>query len=141
LPACAAIDVIGPRGGSTIDVNVDLDQAWVRPISAGEGSSPRLWPAADQSEVMMRMLGWMIVGGAMIAAIAPAVAQRYDPRYPVCLQVYEWGGSSHYDCSFTSLEQCRMTASGLSAVCYANPYWSQAREVWPGEQRRRGRGY
>ena len=81
----------------------------------------------------------MILGSAILMA-APATAQRYDPRYPVCLQKWEWGGSTDINCSFTSLDQCRMTASGLSAMCYANPYWAQARQ--PGRaDRRRGYAY
>jgi len=86
----------------------------------------------------MRVLGWMMLAGAAILAVAPAAAQRYDPRYPVCLQVWEWGGSSHMDCSFTSWNQCRATASGLSAMCLDNPYWPQARQPGRGD---RGRGY
>ena len=74
----------------------------------------------------MRRLCWMILAGAAILAVAPAAAQRYDPRYPFCLQRWEWGGSTDISCSFTSLEQCRMTASGLSATCYANPYWARS---------------
>jgi hypothetical protein len=86
----------------------------------------------------MRMLGWMILALAALAA-ASAAAQRYDPRYPVCLQTWEWGGSTNINCSFTSLDQCRMTASGLSGMCYANPYWPQARQLPPGRaDRRRG---
>ena len=35
----------------------------------------------------MRVPGWMMLAGATMLAVAPASAQRYDPRYPVCLQV------------------------------------------------------
>ena len=84
----------------------------------------------------MRVLGWMMVAGAAILAVAPAAAQRYDPNYPFCLQVWEWGGSSPIYCSYTSLEQCQATASGLSATCYANPYWSQGRLASPAGRRR-----
>jgi hypothetical protein len=78
----------------------------------------------------------MILAGAAILVAAPAAAQRYDPRYPVCLQTWEWGGSTNINCSFTSLDQCRMTASGLPAMCYANPYWSQGRQASPAGRRR-----
>jgi Protein of unknown function (DUF3551) len=84
----------------------------------------------------MRMRRWMILAGVTILIAAPATAQRYDPRYPFCLQVWEWGGSSNISCSFTSLDQCRMTASGPSATCYANPYWPQGRQASPAGQRR-----
>ena len=64
----------------------------------------------------MRMIRSMILAGATILAADPATAQRYDPRYPVCLQKWEWGGSTVIDCSYTSWAQCQMTASGLSAM-------------------------
>jgi hypothetical protein len=88
----------------------------------------------------MRKLCWIILAGATILTAAPATAQRYDPRYPVCLQTWEWGGSTYINCSFTSLDQCRMTASGLSGMCYANPYWPQGRQASPAD-RRRGYAY
>src|SRR6266699_6990648 len=84
---------------------------------------------AGLSEVAMRMLRWIILVVATILAVAPATAQRYDPRYPVCLQKWGESGFTAIDCSYTSLEQCRMTASGRSATCYANPYWPQAHEA------------
>ena len=58
-----------------------------------------------------------------------ASAQTYDPRYPVCMHVYTpggfgGGGGDYFDCSFTSLPQCRATASGRSASCDVNPYYA-----------------
>lgn len=67
---------------------------------------------------------------ATLLAAADAGAQIYDPKYPVCMHVYTGGGgfgggdSSYFDCSFTSLEQCRATASGLAASCDINPYYA-----------------
>jgi len=65
---------------------------------------------------------------ATLCFAADASAQRYDPRYPVCMHIYDGGprggGSDRFDCSFTSLEQCRATASGLAASCDVNPYYS-----------------
>lgn len=71
----------------------------------------------------MRLLYLMLLAGAAILAVAPAMAQRYDPRYPVCLQSWHDKGLVVIDCSYTSIDQCRMTASGLSAMCLENPYW------------------
>jgi Protein of unknown function (DUF3551) len=71
----------------------------------------------------MRMLRWMILAGAAIFAVAPATAQRYDPRYPVCLQSWHKWGLTVIDCSYISMDQCRATASGLPAMCLENPYW------------------
>jgi Protein of unknown function (DUF3551) len=84
----------------------------------------------------MRMLRWIILAFAAIPAVAPAAAQRYDPHYPVCLQRWGQSGFTAIDCSYTSLEQCRMTASGLSATCYDNPYRPQARQPSPGRAHR-----
>ncbi|WP_136624308.1 DUF3551 domain-containing protein [Bradyrhizobium centrolobii] len=73
----------------------------------------------------VRILHWIIVSGAAIFVITPAAAQTYDPRYPVCLQRWEWGGSTYFECSYTSWDQCRRATSGLPAMCLDNPYWSQ----------------
>jgi hypothetical protein len=72
---------------------------------------------------LMRGLGWMIVGIATTLASTASQAQTYDPNYPVCIQAYGVGGS-HIDCSYTSLSQCQASASGLSAQCFANPYFA-----------------
>lgn len=74
---------------------------------------------------MRSSIGLMVIVGAMIAA-APAPAQTFDPSYPVCMHVYSGangGGGEWYDCSFSSLPQCRATASGRSASCDLNPYY------------------
>ena len=62
----------------------------------------------------------MIVIGLMAA---PAWAQTYDPRYPVCLQVSAIDGS-YIDCSYASPAQCAASASGRSAECIVNPYFA-----------------
>jgi hypothetical protein len=74
----------------------------------------------------MRMLHWMVLAGAMFI-IAPAMGQRYDPDYPVCIQRWEWGGSSTIYCHYTSWDQCRMATVGFAAMCLTNPYWPQTR--------------
>ena len=72
----------------------------------------------------MRILATAILAmGAVISAV-PAQAQTYDPSYPVCLHVY--GRVSYYECRYTSLPQCNMSASGRSAQCVINPYYAQA---------------
>jgi hypothetical protein len=59
-----------------------------------------------------------------IAAAGPAAAQTYAPGYPVCLHVY--GPATYYECRYTSMEQCAITASGRSAQCVLNPYGANA---------------
>jgi Protein of unknown function (DUF3551) len=70
----------------------------------------------------MRILALAIL--AIGAAPAPAQAQTYDPRYPVCLHVF--GRITYYECSYASLPQCNMSASGRSAQCVVNPYFAHA---------------
>jgi Protein of unknown function (DUF3551) len=84
---------------------------------------------------MIDVLRASIIAGAAILVVAPASAQRYDANYPVCLQKWEWGGSSTIYCRYNSWEECKATASGLSAMCMDNPYWSQPR---PPSARTRG---
>lgn len=66
-----------------------------------------------------------MTAGVLLAA-TPSHAQTFDPRYPVCMHVYSGasgGGGEWYDCSFTSLPQCRATATGRAATCDLNPYY------------------
>jgi len=62
----------------------------------------------------------------MLATVAmlPATTQRYDPNYPVCMQVWTRDGNT-MNCGFTSWDQCRAAASGFSAMCLDNPFWQQ----------------
>ena len=72
----------------------------------------------------MRVLAMAVVTIAAVAAISPAQAQTYDPRYPVCLQIYQGWNDSYFECGYTSLAQCNMSASGRSAQCIVNPYYA-----------------
>jgi hypothetical protein len=68
----------------------------------------------------MRIAVLAILTLAAVSAAAPARAQTYNPRYPVCMEMYD--GFRTFICAYTSLEQCRWSASGLGAVCVVNPY-------------------
>ena len=72
----------------------------------------------------MRVAALAILAIGMVFASAPARAQTYSPDYPVCLHVY--GRITYYECSYTSLPQCNMSASGRSAQCVINPYYANA---------------
>jgi uncharacterized protein DUF3551 len=66
--------------------------------------------------------------GTFLAA-APAQAQTYDPHFPICMKIYsagQEGGGEWNDCSFTTLAQCKASASGRPATCMVNPYFVQA---------------
>jgi hypothetical protein len=76
----------------------------------------------------MRGLVWLILeigflGIGMIFAASPASAQRYDPNYPVCMEVYG-GDGSRIECFYTSMEQCKGGAgTGVAGLCFNNPYY------------------
>ena len=74
----------------------------------------------------MRVLALAILAIGTVST-EPAVAQTYDPAYPVCLHVY--GRASYYECRYTSLPQCNASASGRSAQCVINPYFAGAQET------------
>ena len=72
----------------------------------------------------MRILALAILTIGTISAAAPAAAQTYAPGYPVCLHVY--GPITYYECRYTSLAQCNLSASGRAAQCVVNPYFASA---------------
>ncbi len=64
----------------------------------------------------------------MMAAIdaAPAMASPTG-NSPYCLKGCNFGGNGGVgDCSYSSYAQCQATASGQSATCSSNPYYSNA---------------
>ena len=72
----------------------------------------------------MRIPTLAILVTATVAAAPSARAQTYDPNYPVCLQVYQGWHDYYFECSYTSLGQCQMSASGRAAQCIVNPYYA-----------------
>ena len=70
----------------------------------------------------MRILALAILTIATVLTATPTLAQTYDPAYPVCMHVYKFGG--YYECRYTSLPQCNMSASGRAAQCIVNPYYA-----------------
>ena len=84
----------------------------------------------------MRRPAWMIPSIAVLfmgALGAPASAQTYDPRYPVCLQTYGISGNA-ISCRYPSMDACQVSAMGRAAQCIANPYYGAG-------ARRRNRTY
>jgi hypothetical protein len=74
---------------------------------------------------------------AIGTATSPAQAQTYDPSYPVCLHVF--GEVTYFECRYTSLPQCAMSASGRGAECVVNPYVANAYQEAPVRRHRRYR--
>jgi len=73
----------------------------------------------------MRIPALALLTIGMVSAAGQARAQTYDPAFPVCRHVVEWGGT-YEDCSYSSLAQCAMSAVGLAAQCNINPYYAGA---------------
>jgi Protein of unknown function (DUF3551) len=54
--------------------------------------------------------------------VSPAPAEVYRPW---CAQYMSTTGDGTTNCSFTSYEQCMMTARGAGAYCVQNPWYLQ----------------
>jgi hypothetical protein len=67
------------------------------------------------------VLGLLAISAISAAAAAPAQA-GYD--YPVCLKVY--GPATYNECAYTTMAQCKATASGRSAECYPNAFYAES---------------
>ena len=74
----------------------------------------------------MRAFTLAVLTTVTVLTTAPAVAQRYAGGSPFCFQSYGRGGTSRIECTYVSIEQCKATASGLSASCFANPSFASA---------------
>ena len=70
------------------------------------------------SKLVIAALATALLAGAA-SLLSPA---RAEIAYPWCAQ-YSGGrrGIGATNCGFVSLEQCRMTISGSSGICYENP--------------------
>ena len=88
----------------------------------------------------MRIPALAILTIATVLTATPALAQTYDPKYPVCLQVYKGWNDYYFECGYTSLAQCNMSASGRAAQCIVNPYYTGTKTP-PGRRDRRPRRY
>ncbi len=80
----------------------------------------------------------MALAGVGTLAATPLSAQQYPSNVPVCLQVY--GRVSYSDCSYGSIAQCQISASGRSAQCIDNPFYV-GRQAPPRRERRVRREY
>jgi hypothetical protein len=88
--------------------------------------------ASIPMEMLMRILAMTILTTATALTATAAQAQTYDPKYPVCLQVYQGREDFYFECAYTSLAQCNMSASGRAAQCVINPYYAK-----PGPRKKR----
>jgi Protein of unknown function (DUF3551) len=80
----------------------------------------------------------MAIGIILAIDGAPAVAGGA----PFCIKGCDFGGGGGVgDCSFSSYAQCQATASGLTATCAANPYFSANAELQSNRSRLSRRRY
>ena len=86
----------------------------------------------------MRILTLAVLAIAAVSTMPSAGAQTYDPKYPVCLQIYQGYTDYYFECGYTSLAQCNMSASGRAAQCVVNPYYAGPKRP-PGRRDRRHR--
>jgi hypothetical protein len=93
----------------------ELIAAWIVDLLRGS-------IAYDRKEIAMRVLASMMMAIAMLSMTGPVHAQTYDPNYPVCLHVVDWGGS-YEDCRYRTMAQCAMSAAGVAATCMMNPFY------------------
>jgi len=75
----------------------------------------------------MRALALSILTMGMVLAGGEARAQTYDPAFPVCMHVVPKEGGAFEDCTFYTMAQCAMSASGRAAQCNLNPYYAVAK--------------
>jgi hypothetical protein len=90
-----------------------------------------------EKEALMRIAALAMLTIAAVLTATPAPAQTYDPKYPVCLQVYQGFADYYFECAYTSLAQCNMSASGRAASCVINPYYAGGKA--PGRRDRKPR--
>jgi hypothetical protein len=87
-------------------------------------------------EAPMRIPASAMLTIAAVLTATPALAQTYDPKYPVCLQVYQGFVNYYFECGYTSIAQCQMSASGRAASCVVNPYYAGGKAKPRKKQRR-----
>lgn len=86
----------------------------------------------------MRNLVLALMGAGGLAMAGAAPAEAVGTRYPYCIQGSEIPALSQ--CTFTSYEQCKATASGRFLYCIENPYYNPGPEYDPRPARGRDRG-
>lgn len=86
----------------------------------------------------MRILALVILTVGTALAAEQVRAQTYDPAFPVCMRVVPLGGGHHEDCTYYTIEQCQMSASGRAAQCNPNPFYARPNASAIRKQRDRG---
>jgi hypothetical protein len=83
--------------------------------------------------VIMRTI--LLAALSMIAIPIAGSSSAAARNYPYCLEQY--GPVQYRECAYSTLEQCKMSASGRAASCYRDPFYPVYEE--PRRERRRYR--
>ena len=84
----------------------------------------------QQRTTRARYLALPVLAILAASSAHPARAQTYDPKYPVCLQVYQGSMTDYYfECTYTSMPQCQASASGRGAQCMVNPFYGKGKNA------------
>jgi hypothetical protein len=71
----------------------------------------------------MRCTILILLGIVSLTSLGTPPAEAAGRRYPYCMQGTTSPGLSN--CTFTSLAQCRATASGRFLTCIRNPFYGR----------------
>ncbi|MGB8606827.1 DUF3551 domain-containing protein [Bradyrhizobium sp.] len=77
----------------------------------------RPWDGAKRKIILA------LLATSSLAVLGAGSAEAVRTRYPFCMGGATSPGLSN--CSFTSLAQCRATASGRRLTCIANPFYKR----------------
>lgn len=80
----------------------------------------------------------LTIAAATVTGTPPALAQTYDPSYPICLQIYD--EAAYIECRYTSMAQCQASAAARAATCFVNPYPAKS-YAEPAAHQKRSRKY
>jgi hypothetical protein len=85
----------------------------------------------------MRLTLIGLTAAVALAASVQTSSAQFNSRY--CS--FGGRGSGQPDCSFNTMAQCRMAASGLGRYCGENPDWTRARQGYGNGQSSPGYSY
>jgi hypothetical protein len=94
-----------------------------QPPSSQKSRLRRLWKMLKE----IRGLTILLVVSGVLGAASAALAQTAAGSYPFCLQGADFTGWS--GCTFATFEQCMGAATGMPAMCVANPYYTPPANV------------
>ena len=90
----------------------------------------------------MRMQLVVAALGAAVSVLAAGTgagrAQMAASQYPVCAQFLTLDGGG-LSCYYRSLEECRVSMSGVGGICSSNPWYTGPPAATAGKPKRRDR--